>query len=165
MTVDYQYDALNRLASVRYPTQYGNNAHTVDYQYDRAHNRTQATTTPVVENPETETTESTDSWSRTYTYNALDQLSTISSDGNPQTQVDYQYDANGNVMQKITTETTSDNRTPSTLNNGQTNNGVSAMFSGCCFSRLLSGGCFLRCGFFHCSFSRCSFLACDRLVV
>jgi YD repeat-containing protein len=90
----YDFDNNDRIERIDYPAQYNELAKTVAYQFDAANNR------------ELETiTQAGSSSTKTYTYNNLDQLTNISSTDAENTQVKYDYDANGNLEQKRSSKT------------------------------------------------------------
>ena len=108
LETSYTYDADNQLSSVNYPAQYDDAAYSVAYTYDSTHNRLTETISPA----------ESGSYTRTYTYNNLDQLTHISSGDSNRTRVDYAYDDNGNLSQKVTslTDSSSNTTTSTTLN-------------------------------------------------
>lgn len=90
----YDFDNNDRIESINYPEQYNEPAKTVVYQFDAANNRTQETIS-----------QAGSSSTKTYTYNDLDQLTNISSTDAENTQVEYDYDGNGNLAQKRSSKT------------------------------------------------------------
>jgi RHS repeat-associated protein len=95
---DYTYDAAGRLTQVRHQDNQGNHVATYDHTYDAAGNPTAVNeTTPV------------GTFSTTYTYDALDRLTT---ETYPRYSIEYTYDPAGNLIRRVdplgTLETTYD---------------------------------------------------------
>ncbi len=91
-TTIYNYDSLDRLVQVEYPDVPAGLGTTVEYGYDAAYNRVSenvvnSTTLAVLED-------------RAYTYNARNELSSIADLSDPNLNVSYSYDENGNQVQK-----------------------------------------------------------------
>lgn len=85
-TTGYVYDNLDRLLSVTYPD------NTTTYTYDLAYNRTSETVVDSVSSSETK--------NRTYNYNNRNQLTDIIDNLDTSQSISYDFDANGNQVQK-----------------------------------------------------------------
>jgi RHS repeat-associated protein len=81
-TTSYDYDLVNRLRTVTYPDK------AVEYEYDKAGNRTRELTTG---------TEASD---KTFQYDAINRLETITDTGSAAELTRYTYDPNGNTTSK-----------------------------------------------------------------